>query len=999
MLGHRIVVLSLILASSLVVMNSHADASSSLKVAGGNIQSGILVVKHADIYIPVSIKSPRFAIDDQVVGGILPLSVKGELQSGKPVEITYPSTAVGSGNIEVLQYLQWSAKESVIRKWAKYRVSGASGVIREVILDDISLSNYKINLLAKQPFFHPTHSYPVFMDGSFAGIEFPMASTRISDGHVILAHKPGVRLQSGIWYETRKAVYGFTGKGNEWQGFCDYIDANRPEPRGSFTIYDNWLSTANSYTEKEMLDLMHLLDDKLYKRNGVSIDAFRLVCTWSNPQSIWKVDKTRLPDGLANFRKVVEDMGSHMGLWISPASCYPFAQDGEWAGKNGYETFTVTSGPNTFHHTCIAGPVFHNEFKNNLIDLVKTYDIRHIQFDGYRFECTESNHGHEPGELSAEAVASGMTDVFQSLREVSPNIYLHGAYGGNPSPWWLFYINAFLVYYGDDAPFGRIPAPNYRESFTSGRDQANLQASYHCPAPVPAQDVYGLYDHSPTPFVNDAVMAVMRGHMTNSIIVNPKFKDDQGWDKIAAVTKWARKNAPVLKNTLPLLPISWQDGKCPVLTPVAPMPREPYGYAHCDGNSGLVILRNPWIVPSTYSLKLDDSINLSPKASGLSALSVYPEARLYASNLHYGDLIQVPLAPYETIVLSIGPKQKTVQIPNVSEAVTKQVDFKVSRKDVYRVKFEGPSAKDMPDAISSVGDSSSALKVSMGSVVDIDAPGAELLVLLEDNKAVVDPVYSISVNGSAVPVTYSDSEFDFAATGSPRPERWLFLRAPLVKGRNMVSLDLMTRNETPKVSVWVLASKPGEVKASDYPNALPQPEIVYLDSANLLSQIDASDPSLSEISMQRPVEKIDGIYIDALDESAIVKDSSFYQKNANFLHETLSVYGRRYFRGLSTIAPSKIAVNLDGRYKRFQSWVGIDQGMASYDRSGVIFKVVVDGQERWKSSLITRHEAPEFADVDLTGAKTIELIVEDGLKKDPVYHSNWSNWGEARLLK
>ena len=51
-------------------------------------------------------------------------------------------------------------------------------------------------------------SYPAFMDGFYAGIEFPIAATRLEGERLLLAHRPGLALESGVWYETRKAIIG-----------------------------------------------------------------------------------------------------------------------------------------------------------------------------------------------------------------------------------------------------------------------------------------------------------------------------------------------------------------------------------------------------------------------------------------------------------------------------------------------------------------------------------------------------------------------------------------------------------------------------------------------------------------------------------------------------------------------------------------------------------------------------------------------------------------------
>lgn len=130
-------------------------------------------------------------------------------------------------------------------------------------------------------------------------------------------------------------------------------------------------------------------------------------------------------------------------------------------------------------------------------------------------ECPEADHGQEPGPRSAEVIADNSIDVFQAIRKVKPDVWLEATcFGGNASPWWLFYLNTVLGNFGDDYPAGRVPAPIYRESYTTARDYYNLRGARYGLLPVARQEVFaGLYNHTTEPVVNDAVMGVMRGNM------------------------------------------------------------------------------------------------------------------------------------------------------------------------------------------------------------------------------------------------------------------------------------------------------------------------------------------------------------------------------------------------------------------------------------------------------------------------------------------------------
>lgn len=180
-----------------------------------------------------------------------------------------------------------------------------------------------------------------------------------------------------------------------------------------------------------------------------------------------------------------------------------------------------------------------------------------MKLDGFIFTvappallCHETDHGHEPGYLSIEPIAEVLIETCRQIRTVSPATWIETTcMGGNPSPWWLFYVNSVIGNYGSDTSVGRIPSPAYRESYTSARDFLNIQGATYSTTPIQAQEVLGIIHQSPESFANDAVTAIMRGHMFLPLYLNPKYMDDRRWKMISDMTTWAKKNAAVLQHT------------------------------------------------------------------------------------------------------------------------------------------------------------------------------------------------------------------------------------------------------------------------------------------------------------------------------------------------------------------------------------------------------------------------------------------------------------------
>ena len=940
--------------------------------------------------LTVSLRCPRFVLDSGLtVGGVAPTSVKGDIVTGRSVEAAFPPMPLGgAGALEVKLFAQWLAEESILRKWALFCVVNRTApiVLKEVVLEDLTVNGRVVEIAPYQ-----IQSQPAFLDGFFAGVEFPIGATRLEAGHLIVAHRPGLRMQPGRWYRTRIAVFGGAASGDEKRAFQRYISAHRRGPEGLHVNYNSWWTSPVPYTERDILSLIDIFDQQLFARQRAGFDTFCIDMGWSNPHSIWEIDSKLFPDGFTKLQQALGRMDCRLGLWISPSSCYPFALDNEWAKGQGYETFTVPWGDQPARFACLGGRRYRSRFQARLVDMVKRYGIRHVKLDGYLLECPAADHGHEPGPLSSEAVAEGIIAVADAVRKAAPDVWLEPTcFGWNPSPWWLFHVNSVIGCYGDDAPWGRVPAPVYRESYTTARDYFNLQGARWNAGPIAAEEVLGIVHQTSEPFLNDAVMTVMRGHMFLPIYLNPAYMNEARWRDLGGLLAWARKHARVLQDTEALLPEAWSRGECPRFTADAVMPREPYGYAHWRGDEGLIAIRNPWIMPATYLLRLGPPSASLAKDTRLNVTSVYPEARVYASGVRVGETVRVPLAPYETVVLSVARKQPLRGLPRAADALCKRIDATVVQRQVARVAFEGPAGAFGPDWTSLVGDAAGGVRLQLQARVTVTAPRADLLVLLED-KSPPTGFCRVFIDGKEASVSTSGSETGWGACGQPRPEHWLFFRAAMGAGRRNLRLEVLTPGASARLSVWVWATR-ARAPGASYSHALPSPEVISLDARALLAPTDTGALAATAITIPRPVERIDGTYLDTLEPESVSQGWGTLQRNRSVWEKPMRIAGRRYLRGLGTHAPSRIVYALDGRHRRFQSLVGADSATAPT----IAFEVWTDGVKRWESGLMRREDAAKWVDLDISRAKRLELIVTDGGNG---IASDHADWGDARLMR
>ena len=104
--------------------------------------------------------------------------------------------------------------------------------------------------------------------------------------------------------------------------------------------------------------------------------------------------------------------------------------------------------------------------------------------------------------------------------------------------------------------------------------------------------------------------------------------------------------------------------------------------------------------------------------------------------------------------------------------------------------------------------------------------------------------------------------------------------------------------------------------------------------------------------------------------------------------------GRIYATGLWAHSPSRYVYDLGGKWKRLHGEAGLHTAMQPY-AFGVVFVIKTDGREVFRSLAIRGPTKPSYA-VDLTGAKTLELIVEKASERNG---GNWGLWLDPVLSR
>jgi hypothetical protein len=341
---------------------------------------------------------------------------------------------------------------------------------------------------------------------------------------------------------------------------------------------------------------------------------------------------------------------------------------------------------------------------------------------------------------------------------------------------------------------------------------------------------------------------------------------------------------------------------------------------------------------------------------------------------------------------------------------------------VESVLFESSEELMGPDWTDLAGGTDGGLHVVLEGRLEMDAPQGELLILLENRHDPLDPLGSIRINGETVTAETSGSRIGWAADGPPGKLEtgWLFRRAPLATGKNTLQLDLLTRDRS-TLAVWALAYDTIQGVRIDHPEGLPAPERINRDAIELLPPIalSESEVSVKPATFLRPIERVEGVYLDTLDRKRIridceglkvpialdaldtsrwITEAARWNRNLN--DNSLNIGGRHYLRGLGTRAPSIVTIELEGEYERFQSWVGLDSELNTHycDRSIVHFQIRADGRRIWESGPVAIRQSPLWVDLDIAGAQTLELEAKGDQPTEPFYADHWIDWAAARLI-
>jgi hypothetical protein len=119
-----------------------------------------------------------------------------------------------------------------------------------------------------------------------------------------------------------------------------------------------------------------------------------------------------------------------------------------------------------------------------------------------------------------------------------------------------------------------------------------------------------------------------------------------------------------------------------------------------------------------------------------------------------------------------------------------------------------------------------------------------------------------------------------------------------------------------------------------------------------------------------------------------------FGRDATWDGHPLSLAGRPVARGLGMLPRTLLAYRVEPGDRRFQATVGLDDRAG--DQASVVFRVLVDRDEVFRTPPLTLRDAPVPVDVDIANGRSLILVVEFGERGDV---QDSADWAEARIIR
>jgi hypothetical protein len=523
-------------------------------------------------------------------------------------EITFDLTPIEPNHPELrVKYLAVPGK-TLLRKTIEMQ---ARDVIEKLDVESLDLARGGVGGGLGQPI--------TIADAWFVGIEYPAGHNRIDGPSIRCGHFPSGRVK-----QSKTAVLG-SGAENEpiREAFLRYVDQHRPR-RGPFLLYSSWFDRRqHELTPEACLSTFDSLQKNLLAPYGLTLDAFLVDDGYQKRDSLWQT-APQWPGGLASLAIQLQKKGSHLGIWMPLNG---LGLDPSFGQKQGWKLAHFED--KNFYS--LADEKYLSAIRGVIDQWIDNEQITCLKHD-FNFFDAILDDGPATPDTRREAITDSTIRLLEETRRKRPGIFLSLTSGVNLSPWWLWYADTLWMGYGDynhDRSFAQSTSRQEEMTYRDEKLYRRLRIE-NVPIPPSALMTHGIIRgrlDETNPQTTDAdwndyvVMTLGRGTELQELYLSPEVMVSAagkplGWHELGIAIRWARSHAGTLAHT--------------VMVGGHPGQGEAYGYAHWSEDLGIVVYRNPTIVPREVLITTAERPFHQSRHSHWTPIVVYPHQQRFA---------------------------------------------------------------------------------------------------------------------------------------------------------------------------------------------------------------------------------------------------------------------------------------------------------------------------------------------------------------------------------
>lgn len=583
--------------------------------------------------------------------------------------------------VSVTVCYELGADDFYMRKFLKISVEKPV-TLERVDVDVICLKDaeqpYDIKCIYAQGKWSPGLGQPLYTteSGTFWGIEFPAAYNYVDGYQLTTGYLWGGKLEPGKPYTTYKSVIGVADDpAFNQECFFDYINRIRIRPLRLQVQYNSWFDFSTGVSREKFTETIEYVNNKLVKERGCKpLKAYVIDSGWEDTgkdvswsDKAWKVNAKFDKDFAASF-KAVANANSTLGLWLSPGCNFGAQKMVPRYREEGFEALD--------NYMSLAGPKYMGMLEERMVELTKSgvasfkldglfghLNTRDFELHGARYGLPEMPQLGLDGigtsdkklndakydELKTYYLVAGterLIQIFQSMAQANPNIYILISNGAYLSPWWLMHVDSsWMIMAGDAADaLDRTGELVYRDGV-----YYEIVTKEKTQFPICA-----LFNHEPKKtktgegketFRDYLYMNISRGTGFIELYLKTAVLKEHDWDVLAEGIQWAHAIFPTFRRS------RMHGGD--------PKTQEVYGYTAWTTGQGYISIHNPSSEKKTYSFKLDRAFGLIPD-SGKFYLSspIEGSTKGLKNKYSYGDTIKLKLNPKEIRILNFDKTKR-----------------------------------------------------------------------------------------------------------------------------------------------------------------------------------------------------------------------------------------------------------------------------------------------------------------------------------------------------